>query len=137
MQQLSSYLLVFMTCSNNNEIILLCVRRKTMSRLCLLIELIVLFVPALAWKFKILGLDEDQIIITRIAVYGMRAFLAIPRVYNEQPYTLVEVPWPEKSFYTIYSPKPFPSGQAQVCRLLPFFFFFFFGTDLIMRFLLA
>lgn len=97
-------------------IISLCSHQRIMSRVCLLIRFVVLLaVPAAAWKFKILGLDEDRILITRIAVYGVRAFLAVPRLYNEQPYTLIEVPWPERSLYTIYSPKAFPSGQAQVC----------------------
>ncbi len=72
------------------------------------------YLSVCGWKFDILGLDENKIRLARIAVYNNRAFIAIPRVYDEQPFTLVEVPWPELSLYTIYHTKPFPAKGVQV-----------------------
>lgn len=66
------------------------------------------------WKFDILGINETKVELARIAIYNLRGFVAIPRVYDDQPFTVVEIPWPERSIYTIYDTKPFPNSESQV-----------------------
>lgn len=66
------------------------------------------------WRLEALGIDESKIEISRIAVYGNRAFVAIPRVDGDQRVTLAELPWPERSLTTSLNTKPFPNLESQV-----------------------
>lgn len=64
------------------------------------------------WKFSILGLDEDEITLSKVTIYGLRAFVAVPRVHKNQTFTLIEVPWPEHSALSVI--RPFPNPESQV-----------------------
>lgn len=80
---------------------------------------VLLFQNAICWKLDFLGIDEDKVKFSRIAVYlGHRAFVSIPRVHDEQRVTLVELPWPEYSLSSSYNTKPFPHLESQVSLLI-------------------
>lgn len=73
---------------------------------------LILYRTVYSWNFGHLGLDEEKISLSRVIVYNMKAFVAIPRTYAGQTVTLAEVPWPEHSM--LFTSKAFPDVESQV-----------------------